>query len=579
MPGRTSSASTVVGSVAGADIDAYFHVPDNALQDDAQLDDDHSIAELLEAIGGAVPDREAIVWRERRITWGELTERSRRFANGLLARGVGGPVVHDRSAPGWESPHDHVALYLTNGNEYLEAMLGAWEAGAAAVNVNYRYTADELAFVLRDAGAVGVVYHARFAPVLAEALRHSGRSPLLVVVDDGSGTEPVDGSIPYEDLLAGASDERPAVGWSPDDRYVVYTGGTTGNPKGVLWRQGDFLHTALGIRGSREELVERARRPDRPRALPAPPFMHGAAHWNALSCLLAGGTVVIQHHTEHLDAADVLDTCEREEVGSLLIVGDAFARPLLDELAQRSRDLGSLRFLMTGGAVLSPALKQRFVAAVPGLRIVDILGSSETGRHGLSTTDATTADEAGIFEPSETTVVLDESRTRMLAPGEPQSGWLAQRGRVPLGYLGDRDKTEATFPRIDGVVHAVAGDRARLRADGRIELLGRDSVTINTGGEKVHAEEVEQALKAHRSVYDALVVGRPSDRWGQEVVAVVAIADDAGFEADAVTAAAAEHLARYKLPKDYVVVPSIRRSASGKPDYAWARQVVSGAAP
>ncbi len=304
--------------------------------------------------------------------------------------------------------------------------------------------------------------------------------------------------------------------------------------------------------------------------------MHGAAHWNAISCWLAGGTVVIQSDTERLDAADVLDTCARERVGSLLIVGDAFARPLLDELERAPRDLDALRFLMTGGAVLSPAIKRALVDAVPGLRIIDILGSSETGRHGLSTASSGDGGEPGVFVPSDTTVVLAEDRRSVLAPGSDESGWLAQRGRVPLGYLGDRTKTEATFPTIDGVTHAVAGDRARVRADGRIELLGRESVTINTGGEKVHAEEVEQALKSHPSVYDALVVGRPSERWGQEVVAVVATTG--GFDPAVVTEAAGHHLARYKLPKDYVVVDAIERSASGKPDYGWARAVAEGTA-
>jgi acyl-CoA synthetase (AMP-forming)/AMP-acid ligase II len=553
-------------------IGAYFHVPDPS----PVAADEHAIATLQEAIAEVVPDRECIVWRDRRVTWGQATERSRRLANGLLDAGVGGNVDHDPDAPGWQSPHDHVALYLTNGNEYLEAMLGAWKAGAAAVNVNYRYTAEELAFVLGDSRAVAVVYHARFAPVLAAALPHSPSVRLLVVVDDGSATEPVEGSVPYEALLAGSSPTRPAVAWSPDDRYVVYTGGTTGNPKGVLWRQGDFLHTALGVRGAQAELVERARRPDRPRALPAPPFMHGAAHWNALSCLLAGGTVVIQDDTDHLDPADVLDTCEREGVGSLLIVGDAFARPLLDEVRRGSRDLSALRVLMTGGAVLSPAIKSQLVAELPTLRIVDILGSSETGRHGLATTGADDDAEPGVFAPSDTTVVLDEARTRQLEPGAPERGWLAQRGRVPLGYLGDEAKTRDTFPRIDGVVHAVAGDRARRRADGAIELLGRDSVTINTGGEKVHAEEVEQVLKGHPSVYDALVVGRPSERWGSEIVAVVALDPSCeALDVDGVRTAASEHLARYKLPKHFIVVERVQRSASGKPDYAWAGRVAT----
>jgi 3-oxocholest-4-en-26-oate---CoA ligase len=536
---------------------------------------DLNIVAVHEAIAEAVPERECIVWRDRRLDWRAFTSRSRRFADALLARDIGGRPRPDVEA--WESPHDHVALYLTNGNEYLEAMLGAWKARAVGVNVNYRYTPEELGYLLADSASVAVVYHARFAPVLAAALPRCPLLRLLIVVDDGSGQDPVEGSVGYEQLLAGGSARRPELDWSPDDRYIVYTGGTTGAPKGVLWRQGDFLATGLGIRRSLPDLVERARAPDRPRSLPAPPFMHGAAHWNALSCWLAGGTVVIQDHTDGLDARDVLGTCERERVSSLLIVGDAFARPLIDRIEADRTDLRQLRILMTGGAVLSPALKRRFTAAVPGLRVVDILGSSETGRHGTSTTRRDGADEAGAFTPTPTTVVLDEDRLRVLVPGEEKAGWLAQRGRVPLGYLGDRAATEQTFPTIDGTVHAVAGDRARVRPDGRIELLGRDSVTINTGGEKVHAEEVEQALKAHPCIYDALVVGRPSERWGQEVVAVVAVTG--GFDSAEVMALAAGHLARYKLPKELKVVDSIRRSASGKPDYAWARSVAAAAGP
>ena len=532
-----------------------------------------SIAALHEAIAEVAGTRDCIVWRDRRLSWRDVTDRTRRFANALLAAGVGGTsraVEH-----GWESPHDHVALYLTNGNEYLEAMLGCWKARAASVNVNYRYTAEELAYVLEDSGSRAVVYHARFAPVLADALAGCPDVEALVAVDDGSGVAPLPGSVDYEDFLAAAPAARPDLSWSGDDRYVVYTGGTTGKPKGVLWRQDDFLASALGIDASVDELSERAARPDRPRALPAPPFMHGAAHWNALSCWLAGGTVLIQDETDRLDPADVLDVCERERATSLLLVGDAFARPLVDELEASPRDLGALRFVMTGGAILSPAIRSRLLTALPQVRVLDVLGSSETGRHGVGSSTGASEAEPGVFAPSETTVVLDHGRRRPLTPGDDADGWLAQRGRVPLGYLGDREKTEATFPRIDGVVHAVAGDRARLRADGKIELLGRESVTINTGGEKVHAEEVEQVLKGHETVYDALVVGRPSARWGQEVIAVVAIRGT--FDDEAVTEHAATHLARYKLPKDYVLVDEIRRSASGKPDYAWAKRVAVSA--
>lgn len=536
-----------------------------------------SIAALHEAVADVAPDRECIVWRDRRLSWGDVTERTRRLAHGLLAAGVGGsprPVDH-----GWESPHDHVALLLTNGNEYLEAMVGCWKARAAAINVNYRYTADELAYVLADSGATAIVYHARFAPIVRQARTRCPDLRLLVVVEDGSAVPPVADSVDYEAWLGASSPERPDLAWDGDDRYVVYTGGTTGRPKGVLWRQDDFLHSALGVTGSMDEIAERAARPNRPRSLPAPPFMHGAAHWNALSCWLAGGTVVIQSETDHLDPGDILDTCEREHVTSLLIVGDAFARPLADELRRAPRDLSDLRLLMTGGAILSPISKRQFLSLVPGLRILDVLGSSETGRHGVHSSDGSTDDEPGVFVASDSTTVLDDERRRPLRPGSAATGWLAQRGRVPLGYLGDRARTESTFPEIDGVVHAVAGDRAMLRADGRVELLGRDSVTINTGGEKVHAEEVEQALKDHPSVYDVLVVGLPSAKWGQEVIAVVAPIEGCdGLDPAALAAHVGDRLARFKLPKQYIEVDQIERSASGKPDYPWARAIASARA-
>lgn len=533
---------------------------------------DNNIVELHEAIAAAIPDRECIVWRDRRLTWGEFTDRSRRFAHALMAHGVGGeprPVTR-----GWESPHDHIALYLTNGNEYLEAMLGSWKARAASINVNYRYTGAELAYLLGDSHAVAVVYHARFAPALAAALAEANHVRVLVVVDDDSDTEPIAGSIPYEEFLVSGAATRPPGNWSADDRYVVYTGGTTGSPKGVLWRQGDFLVSALGVTDSVDDLVAKAQRPDRPRALPVPPFMHGAAHWNALSCWFAGGTVVIQSDTERFDAADVLDVCASESVTSMLIVGDAFARPLLDEQWRQPRDLHALRTIMTGGAILSPTIRSQLIGTLPHVRVLDVLGSSETGRHGLAEANAEHGADAGVFAPSATTAVLSADRRRTLGPDDTEIGWLAQIGRVPRGYLGDQAKTEETFPTIDGVVHAVAGDRARMQPDGRFALLGRDSVTINTGGEKVHAEEVEAALKQHASVYDTLVVGRPSARWGSEIVAVVAVAGPAdAWDQTDVEAMLDDVLARYKHPKAYIVVDTIRRSASGKPDYAWAREL------
>ena len=531
-----------------------------------------NFAAVHEAIAAAVPDRECIVWRDRRLAWAEVTDRTRRLAAVLQAHGFAPPAPGP--ADGWESPHDHVALYLHNGNEYLEGMLGSFKARAAPVNVNYRYVAEELRHVLADSRARAVVFHSEFAPTLAEVLPDLPRLQLLLQVEDTSGHPLLPGAVAYEAALAAATPVAP-VGLSPDDLYILYTGGTTGLPKGVLWRQSDFLAAALGLASTTDDLVEAARGTTL-RVLAAPPFMHGAAHWNVMSAWCSGGTVVIQDDPSRLDPDDILRTVAREQATSLLIVGDAFARPLVDALRTGRHEVGCLRHLLTGGAVLSAPVKRELLALVPGLRIVDVLGSSETGRQGVHTSDARRGASTGTFEPSPTAVVLSADRRRVLTRGDEELGWLAQSGRVPLGYLGDPDKTHRTFPTVLGTRYAVAGDRARVRADGSIELHGRDSVTINTGGEKVFAEEVEQALKHHPAVFDAVVVGRSSERWGQEVVAVVQLRVDAApVTDDDLRTTAGEHVARYKLPKAVVRVATVQRSPSGKPDYRWAAAVAA----
>lgn len=540
---------------------------------------------IHEAIASAIPDRDCLVHRDRRLTWSQVTDRTRRVASILADHGLGRRSPLDAVA-GWESPHDHVALYLHNGTEYLEAMLGAMKAGAAPINVNYRYVADELAYLLRDCQARAVVYHEAFGATLAAVLPDLPGIDLLIRVPDGSGVAPIAGSLEWDQALA-AADPGLRVdlvdSWSGDDLYVLYTGGTTGMPKGVLWRQADFLVAALGIRGeggvelaSLDPLVERAAGSGL-RALPSPPFMHGAAHWNAISAWVAGGTVVVQDRVDRLDPADVLDTCARERVTSLLIVGDPFARPLIEELHRHPRRLPDLRFVMTGGAALTSGVSTELRRLLPDVTVVDVLGSSESGRQGTRSSGSDT--RAGRFEPSTGSVVLDEARSRVLEPGAPDIGWLAQSGRVPRGYLHDPERSAATFPVIDDVRYSVPGDRARLLDDGTIELHGRDSVTINTGGEKVFAEEVEAALASHPDVVDAVVVGRPSTRWGQEVVAVVAVRDGSDPSDEDLLAACADHLARYKLPKVIVRRAAIQRSPAGKADYRWARDQVDGPRP
>ena len=549
-----------------------------------------NIADICDALSVAYPGRECLTFRDRRLTWADVADRTNHLAAIFGAAGLGRTRPF-AGADGWESTQDHVALYLHNGNEYLEGMLGAYKAVCAPVNVNYRYRATELAYVLGDSGAKAIIFHSAFAPLLAEVLPDLPSLTLLLQVADSSGNPllaDVDGRTArwYEEALATAAPEaRPLGDRSGDDLYLCYTGGTTGMPKGVLWRQADFMVSALGVRRSDgsdyesiDEIVTAAERSSL-RALPAPPLMHGAAHWNAISCWIAGGTVIIQDHPEHLDPADIWSTVERHRATSLLIVGDSFARPLLDELARRADagapyDVSSMRHLLSGGAVLSPHVKAELLDAVPGLTIVDVLGSSESGRQGVAST-RTAEDSAAGFVRSSTARVVREDLSGALEPGTGEVGWLTQTGRVPLGYLGDPDKTARTFPIIDGERHAVAGDRARLAADGSIELLGRDSVCINTGGEKVFAEEVEVALTSHPDVFDAVVCGRPSERWGQEVVGVVALTPGSTTTATELIEHCKDRLAGFKAPKAIVFVDRVVRSPSGKADYRWAATQIS----
>ncbi|MEZ5217547.1 MAG: acyl-CoA synthetase [Ilumatobacteraceae bacterium] len=540
-----------------------------------------NLAAVSEAIAAAKPDAECLVWRDRRFTWAEFTERSRRLANYFLGRGVGGD---ERTTPrselqGWETGQDHLALYLTNGNEYLEGMIGGYKARLAPFNVNYRYVEEELTYLLRDSGARAIVYSSAFAPTLAAVLPNLPDLTVLVQVDDGSGHALLPGAVEYEAALASVTADRPAAEWSPDDLYILYTGGTTGMPKGVLWRQADIYVGALGghQNGTEWEDLDQiaAGAVGGMRFLPSPPFMHGAGHWIALSGMHGGHVVVIQDETATFVADDVWRTVERERISFLLIVGDAFGRPLLDQLAKASYDLSSLNILLSGGAALSASLKAEFLEHLPHLMIIDGVGSSEAGGQLSHVTTKETGASTGTFTAGPGNVVLDDDLTRVLEPGHAETGWLAKTGRIPLGYLGDQAKTERTFPTVGGVRFSVPGDRVRMRADGVVELLGRDSVTINSGGEKIFAEEVEHALMHHPGVYDVVVCGRPSERWGSEVVAIVRIREGHDVTEADLLAEAERHLARYKLPKAFVFRDEIVRSPAGKADYRWARGIAA----
>ncbi|HTH07635.1 MAG TPA: acyl-CoA synthetase [Ilumatobacteraceae bacterium] len=532
------------------------------------------VAEIHEAIAATRPDDICLVFRDQRFTWADVTERTRRLANHLLANGLGCHRERDELA-GHESGQDHLAIYLHNGNEYLESMVGSFKARVAPFNVNYRYVAEELQYLLTDSRATAVVVHSQFAPTLAEVLPDLPDLRVILQVPDSSGHDLLPGAVWYEDALAAASADRPAVEWSPDDLYILYTGGTTGMPKGVMWRNADANVECFG--GSKADTMAGvlAEAVGGLKALLAPPFMHGAGHWMSFRTWNTGGTVVVQDVPERLDPQDIWGLIEREQLNFLLIVGDAFGRPLLDELDRHDYDLSSLTVLLSGGAPLSAHLKDEFLRHLPTLIIVDGLGSSEAGGQ-LSQVSAGGGATTGTFPISPGNHVLSDDLTRVLEPGDEELGWLAKSGRLALGYLGDPAKTSRTYPVVDGVRYAVPGDRARLRDDGIIELHGRDSVTINSGGEKIFAEEVESAVKRHPAVYDCVVAGRPSERWGNEVVAVVRLREGHSVTDQDLLSEAEKHIARYKLPKAFVYVDDVVRSPSGKADYRWAKAQALG---
>ena len=530
------------------------------------------IAEIHEAIAATRPDEECIIFRDKRLTWSDVTTRTRQLANYLAAQGLGCKTEREKLS-GWESGQDHLAIYLYNGNEYLETMLGAFKARVAPFNVNYRYVAEELQYLLRDSNAAACVIHSRFTPLLAEVRSGLPNLRVILQVPDGTDNPLMDGAVWYEEALTVSSTDKPAAGYHGDDLYILYTGGTTGMPKGVLWRNADAVVECFGGSKTARTVDEfEAEAAGNFRALPSPPFMHGAGHWIAMRTWLTGGTIIVQSQPDRLDADDIWGLIEKEKATFLLIVGDAFARPLLDGLATSTRDLSSLLSILSGGAPLSAHLKVEFHQYLPSVVLVDGLGSSEAGGQ-LSQVASGDSSTTGSFPLTPQNHILSEDLTSELQAGHEGLGWLAKSGRLALGYLNDETKTKKTYPIVGGIRYVVPGDRARLTADMMIEVHGRDSVTINSGGEKIFAEEVEAAVKAHPDVYDCVVTGRPSERWGNEVVAVVRLKAGASTTETSLLEVAQNYIARFKLPKQFVFVETIVRSPAGKADYRWAKQI------
>ncbi len=490
-----------------------------------------------------------------RRTYAELEANANRFAAHLRSIGVG--------------EGDRVALYLENRPEYLEAMLGAYKVRATPINVNFRYVASELRHLLADAAPAVVLHEVHFT----ESLR-------AVLPDLESVHHTIEMGDEYDSALAGASDERVEVARSGDDHYILYTGGTTGLPKGVVWRQEDAFYACLGggdpmrLSGPVVDLAELAdRMVDSYTAMLLAPFMHAAGSWVTLMLCIAGGTSVLPRGP--LDPELVWDTVDAEGAHMMTVIGDAVGRPVLDAwVAHPGRwDASSLFAISNGGAPMSAALKTRFAEAFPHLVLTDGFGSSEAGAQGssrLSAAEIKAAKGVAQFQPMDDTTTVLDADDRPLAPGSPETGRVARTGRLPLGYLNDPAKTARTFVAIDGVRWLITGDLARVAPDGTIELLGRDSATINTGGEKVHGEEVEAVLKEHPSVYDVIVVGVPDERWGSAVCAVVQPVAGAAPTLDGLVEHCRSRLAGFKLPRHLVLVDRVQRSPAGKADLRWA---------
>ncbi len=517
-----------------------------------------AFADVWEMVADAVGEREALVCGSARRTYAQLEERANRLAHHLRSTGVG--------------PGDHVALYLENCPEYLEAMLACFKLRAVPINVNHRYVAGELRYLLEDSDAVGVLHGPTHDDVVAAVLPDLARVAWTLCTGDA-----------YEAALAAASSERPARdGRSGDDRYVIYTGGTTGMPKGVVWRQEDAFFGCLGggdpmrFQG---EVTSPDELPDRigdggPVYFTLAPLMHAAAQWTSFMWFFVGAKVILLDGP--LDPEQVWSIVTEERPNMITVVGDAIAKPLLDawDAAEPGRwDASSLFTISNGGAPLSAGCKARILDRFPHLLATDGFGSSEAGIQGSSRIGAAEAPAVGATvrfdKGSKPLLVLDDD-DRPVEPGSGVVGRIATGGRLPLGYHNDPEKTAASFTTVDGQRWLITGDVATVAADGTIDLLGRGSTSINTGGEKVHPEEVEGVLHSHPSVADVLVVGVPDERWGSAVTAVVAPAAGATVTLDELVAHCKEQLAGYKVPKRVVVVDAIVRSPAGKADYRWA---------
>jgi fatty-acyl-CoA synthase len=524
-----------------------------------------TIGAVLDAIADAIPDRTMTVCGNRRSTFAETADRSRRLANFLAGRGFG---AHRERATlaNWECGQDRVALIMHN-DLYPDMVIGCLKARTVPVNVNFHYTPREVHELLEYVKPSAVIYHRSLGAKFADVLPAGA---VLVSVDDGSAVPDLPAAVTLTQALSEGNVSQ-QIASSPDDLVMMCTGGTTGRPKGVLWRQCDTYTVSMNGADHADagEIHDKVRHAGPP-WFAVSPLMHAAGMWTAFAGVLSGQTVVLYDNRAAFDPKTVWDTAEREKVGLMTMVGDAYAGPLVEELQRNSYDLSSLFAVATGGAATNPRHQQALLEMLPGITLVNGYGSSETGNVGFGRSQR--GDTKDTFELRDGALVLAEDYSRFLHPGEQEIGWVARSGRIPLGYFDDPDATRRTFPDVDGMRVVISGDRGALADDGTLRLFGRDSLVVNTGGEKVFVEEVEEVVRAHPGIADALAVGRPSGRWGEEVVVLIALSDNGSDVAhEALHDHCVAHLAGFKVPKEFIVVDKVRRLGNGKADYRWAK--------
>lgn len=526
----------------------------------------YTFADLFEHSVDAMPDRVAMIVTGEQVTYRDLDERANRLAHHLEDAGFGAGA--------------HIGVHMHNSIETMVVIVAAFKLRAIPVTVNYRYTSDELRYLYDNADLEGLVFHQGFADRVAEVLSDVPRIRHILSVPDAlaHGDEgEVPGAVAYRDALAGGTAERGFEKRSPDDHYIFYTGGTTGRPKGVVWRHEDIwrvlgggldFYTGEPIADEFQQSRGGVAAGEAMRWVMLPPLIHTSAMMPTFTAFFTGNTVIME---PRFDAARVWEVVAEYRPQVMVITGDAMGRPLVEAYREQNRDTSSLAVLASGAALFSAAVKDAFFDVMPNLMISDSVGSSETGFGGIGFATKGFEQHGGPKVGANKYSVVVDDENRILAPGSGAEGWLAKLGNVPVGYYNDPVRSAEIFREVDGRRAVVTGDRARIEADGSITLLGRGNMVVNTGGEKVFAEEVEAVVKAHPDIYDAIVIGIPDDRWGSRVATVVRVRDGVEPDFESVEKHARSQLAGYKIPRTYWMADEVVRTPSGKPDYGWAK--------